>query len=160
MNIKARSIGSAAESLSGGNQQKVVLGRWLAAETKLLVLVDPTAGVDVGARAEIYKLLRALAGEGRSVLIATSDMAEALGLADRVYAFYKGTVAAEFSRHDRSEAAILAAITGQVTEPDAEERAIGAIAATEEAGAQATGEDRLERAGEVPAGAGNTIEKS
>ncbi|MEO8288171.1 MAG: sugar ABC transporter ATP-binding protein [Chloroflexota bacterium] len=113
LNIKARGLGAAAESLSGGNQQKVVLGRWLAAETRLLVLVDPTAGVDVGARAEIYKLLRALADEGRSVLVATSDMAEALGLADRIYAFYKGTVVATFSRHNRREADILAAITGQ-----------------------------------------------
>jgi ribose transport system ATP-binding protein len=159
LNIKTRSIRAAAESLSGGNQQKVVLGRWLAAETKLLVLVDPTAGVDVGARAEIYKLLRALADEGRSILIATSDMAEALGLADRVYAFYKGTVVAEFSRGDLSEAAILAAITGQVTEPDAEERAIGSIGSEEVAAEHATGGDGLERVGEVSA-AGKASEKS
>lgn len=116
LNIKARGIGAPAESLSGGNQQKVVLGRWLAAETKLLIMVDPTAGVDVGARAEIYRLLRRLADEGRSILIATSDMAEALGLADRIYAFYKGTVAAVFTRHDRHEAQVLAAITGHAVE--------------------------------------------
>ncbi len=112
LNIKARNMDVPTESLSGGNQQKVVLGRWLAAETKLLALVDPTAGVDVGARTEIYKLLRALADEGRGVLIATSDMAEALGLADRVYAFYKGGVTGVFSRQDRDEADVLAAITG------------------------------------------------
>jgi ABC-type sugar transport system ATPase subunit/ribose/xylose/arabinose/galactoside ABC-type transport system permease subunit len=112
LNIKARGVGVPAESLSGGNQQKVVLGRWLAAETKLLVLLDPTAGVDVGARAEIYKLLRKLADEGRSILIATSDMSEALGLADRVYAFYKGTLAGVFDRQNRHEAQVLAAITG------------------------------------------------
>ena len=116
LNIKARGIAAPAESLSGGNQQKVVLGRWLAAETKLLVLVDPTAGVDVGARAEIYRLLRRLADEGRSILIATSDMSEALGLADRIYAFYKGTVATVFTRHDRHEAKVLAAITGHAVE--------------------------------------------
>jgi len=116
LNIKARGIAAPAESLSGGNQQKVVLGRWLAAETKLLVLVDPTAGVDVGARAEIYRLLRRLADEGRSILIATSDMSEALGLADRIYAFYKGTVATVFTRHDRHEAKVLAAITGNAVE--------------------------------------------
>ncbi len=116
LNIKTRGIGAPAESLSGGNQQKVVLGRWLAAETKLLILVDPTAGVDVGARAEIYRLLRRLADEGRSILIATSDMAEALGLADRIYAFYKGTVAAVFKRHDQNEAKVLAAITGHALE--------------------------------------------
>jgi ABC-type sugar transport system ATPase subunit/ribose/xylose/arabinose/galactoside ABC-type transport system permease subunit len=116
LNIKARGVGAPAESLSGGNQQKVVLGRWLAAETKLLVLLDPTAGVDVGARAEIYKLLRKLADEGRSVLIATSDMSEALGLADRIYAFYRGTVVGLFTRHDRHESQVLAAITGHAVE--------------------------------------------
>ena len=116
LNIKARGIRVPVESLSGGNQQKVVLGRWLAAETKLLVLVDPTAGVDVGARAEIYKLLRKLADEGRSILIATSDMSEALGLADRIYAFYKGRVAGVFKRHDRQESDVLAAITGHAVE--------------------------------------------
>lgn len=117
LNIKAKGAGAPAESLSGGNQQKVVLGRWLAAETKLLVLLDPTAGVDVGARAEIYRLLRKLADEGKSILIATSDMSEALGLADRVYAFYKGTVAGVFTRENRYESRVLAAITGHaVTE--------------------------------------------
>jgi len=123
LNIKTSGLGASAESLSGGNQQKVVLGRWLAAGTKLLVLVDPTAGVDVGARAEIYRLLRRLADEGRSILIATSDMAEALGLADRIYAFYKGSVAAEFTRQNREEARVLAAITGHaVEEPVAPEK--------------------------------------
>jgi ribose transport system ATP-binding protein len=112
LNIKTKGAEALAESLSGGNQQKMVLGRWLAAGTKILVLVDPTAGVDVGARAEIYKLLRKLAETGSSILIATSDLAEALGLADRIYAFYKGTVQAEFGRQDRDEASVLAAITG------------------------------------------------
>jgi ribose/xylose/arabinose/galactoside ABC-type transport system permease subunit/ABC-type multidrug transport system ATPase subunit len=120
LNIKARGAAAPAESLSGGNQQKVVLGRWLAAETKLLVLLDPTAGVDVGARAEIYRILRKLADEGKSILIATSDMSEALGLADRVYAFYKGTVAAVFTREQRHESQVLAAITGHtITEMEA-----------------------------------------
>lgn len=160
LNIKARGIRSAAESLSGGNQQKVVLGRWLAAETKLLVLVDPTAGVDVGARAEIYKLLRALADEGRGVLIATSDMAEALGLADRVYAFYKGTVATEFSRHDRREADILAAITGHAAGATEAERMLEAIGAIEEGGEQSSTREHLGTSREVPAVAGRAVEKS
>ncbi len=112
LNIKARGMQAPAESLSGGNQQKVVLGRWLAAETKMLVLLDPTAGVDVGARVEIYRLLRELADQGKSILVATSDMSEALGLADRVYAFYKGTVAGVFTRENRHESQVLAAITG------------------------------------------------
>jgi rhamnose transport system ATP-binding protein len=112
LSVRCRSPNALAESLSGGNQQKLALGRWLAAERRLLVLLDPTAGVDVGARAEIYKHLRAFAEGGRGVLIATSDLAEALGLADTVVAFYRGRQVATFVREDRQEERVLAAITG------------------------------------------------
>ena len=111
--VRTASPTALAESLSGGNQQKLALGRWLAAERKLLVLLDPTAGVDVGARAEIYKHLRNFADGGRGVVVATSDLAEALGLADRVIAFYRGRQVATFTREDRNEEEVLAAITGQ-----------------------------------------------
>jgi rhamnose transport system ATP-binding protein len=110
--VRCRSPSAIAESLSGGNQQKLALGRWLAAERRLLVLLDPTAGVDVGARAEIYRHLRAFADGGRAVLVATSDLAEALGLADTVVAFYRGRQVATFARDDRPEERVLAAITG------------------------------------------------
>lgn len=112
LSIKTKSADSPADSLSGGNQQKMVLGRWLAADSQMLVLVDPTAGVDVGARSEIYRILRKLADAGTGIIIATSDMAEALGLADRIYAFYKGRIHQEFIRQDRKEEDVLAAITG------------------------------------------------
>lgn len=112
LNIKTKGVHASADSLSGGNQQKLVLGRWLAVDTRVLVLVDPTAGVDVGARLEIYKLLRKVAAQGNAILIATSDLAEAIGLSDRLYAFYKGRVQAEFSRAEADEAAILSVITG------------------------------------------------
>ena len=113
LSVRCRSQNALAESLSGGNQQKLALGRWLAAERRLLVLLDPTAGVDVGARAEIYKHLRAFAADGRGVLVATSDLAEALGLADTVVAFYRGRQVATFDRDNRREEDVLAAITGQ-----------------------------------------------
>jgi ABC-type sugar transport system ATPase subunit len=113
--VRTQSPTALAESLSGGNQQKLALGRWLAAERRLLVLLDPTAGVDVGARAEIYKHLRSFADGGRGVLVATSDLAEALGLADRVIAFYRGRQVATFDRDHRNEEEVLAAITGQRT---------------------------------------------
>jgi ABC-type sugar transport system ATPase subunit len=160
LNIKARGLRAAAESLSGGNQQKVVLGRWLAADTKLLVLVDPTAGVDVGARAEIYKLLRAVADEGRGVLIATSDMAEALGMADRIYAFYKGSVAATFGRADRREADILAAITGQPATRAGSSDAAGASAAAGEARALEQAIEGVDHHEGVGVGAGEITTKS
>ncbi|HWJ75150.1 MAG TPA: sugar ABC transporter ATP-binding protein [Kaistia sp.] len=119
LSVRCRSAAAPAESLSGGNQQKLALGRWFAARRQLLVLLDPTAGVDVGARAEIYKHLRNFAGDGGGVLIATSDLAEALGLADTVIAFYRGRAIAEFGRDDRSEERVLAAITGQDGKGDA-----------------------------------------
>lgn len=115
LSVRCRSSMALAEQLSGGNQQKLALGRWLAAERRLLVLLDPTAGVDVGARADIYKHLRNFAEGGGGVLIATSDLSEALGLADRIVAFYRGRQAATFTRKNRSEEAVLAAITGQRT---------------------------------------------
>ena len=113
LSVRCRSPTALAELLSGGNQQKLALGRWLAAERRVLVLLDPTAGIDVGARAEIYKHLRNFADTGRGVLIATSDLAEALGLADTIVAFYRGRQAATFTRESRSEEDVLAAITGQ-----------------------------------------------
>jgi ABC-type sugar transport system ATPase subunit len=110
--IRCRTQDADMSSLSGGNQQKVAVGRWFAAKTSLLVLLDPTAGVDVGARAEIYKHLRAFAEAGGGVLIATSDLAEAVGLADTIHAFYRGRQVASFPRSDRDQNAVLAAITG------------------------------------------------
>lgn len=112
LQVRCRSARAPMDSLSGGNQQKVALGRWLAADTKLLVLLDPTAGVDVGARAEIYGLLRAFADGGRGVLIASSDLGEAVGLSDTVYAYYRGRQTGSFPREGRREADVLAAMTG------------------------------------------------
>jgi rhamnose transport system ATP-binding protein len=116
LSVRCQSPIALAESLSGGNQQKLALGRWLAAERRVLVLLDPTAGIDVGARAEIYKHLRSFADLGRGVIIATSDLAEAIGLADTIVAFYRGRQVASFTRESRSEENVLAAITGQTTQ--------------------------------------------
>jgi ABC-type sugar transport system ATPase subunit len=113
LSVRCRSPTALAESLSGGNQQKLALGRWLAAERRLLILLDPTAGIDVGARVDIYKHLRNFADSGRGMLIATSDLAEALGLADTIVAFYRGRQVATFTRESRSEEEVVAAITGQ-----------------------------------------------
>ena len=116
LSIRCQSASALAESLSGGNQQKLALGRWLAADRRLLVLLDPTAGIDVGARTEIYRHLRDFADSGRGVLIATSDLAEAVGFADTVVAFYKGRQVAVFPREGRRKADVLAAITGHKVE--------------------------------------------
>ena len=110
--IRCRTQDDEMTALSGGNQQKAAVGRWFAAKTTFLVLLDPTAGVDVGARAEIYRHLRAFAEAGGGVLIATSDLAEAVGLADTIYAFYRGRRVATFGRAERDQDTVLAAITG------------------------------------------------
>jgi ribose transport system ATP-binding protein len=84
-------------TLSGGNQQKVLLGRWLESGSRVLVLVEPTRGVDVGARAEIYRLLRSLAADGVGVLVVTSDHEEVVQLADRAVVMSRGAVSAHFA---------------------------------------------------------------
>ncbi len=99
-------------TLSGGNQQKVLLARWLERDAKVLVLVEPTRGVDVGARADIYASLRDLASTGVAILIVTSDYEEAVQVADRAYVMVKGAVIGQFVGNDISTSRLLAAAGG------------------------------------------------
>jgi ribose transport system ATP-binding protein len=99
-------------TLSGGNQQKVLLARWLERGSRALVLVEPTRGVDVGARADIYRSLRSLAGQGVGVLAVTSDYEEAVQLADRVYVMSKGRIVAGLSGDEITTGRLLAAAGG------------------------------------------------
>jgi ribose transport system ATP-binding protein len=96
-----------ARTLSGGNQQKVVLARWLLAGSRVLLLDEPTRGVDVGARGELYRLVRALAADGRAVLIVSSEVPEVLGLSDRVLVLRDGRVVHEGPAADIDEAGVL-----------------------------------------------------
>ncbi|EDY19366.1 ABC transporter-related protein [Chthoniobacter flavus Ellin428] len=102
-------------SLSGGNQQKIALARWLATKPKVLILDEPTQGVDVGAKSEIYKIIRHLAAEGLAVLMISSDLPEVLGMSDRVLVMRGGTIVAEFP-HGVDAHDVMAAALGQKKE--------------------------------------------
>ena len=117
LRIKTPSLESSVSSLSGGNQQKVVLGRWLARRPKVLILDEPTRGIDVGAKAEIYRLITELAAEGMALLVISSEMPELLGLADRILVMADGRIVADLGRHEASEQRILTlAMTESLTE--------------------------------------------
>jgi D-xylose transport system ATP-binding protein len=112
LGIRAASSGVAARTLSGGNQQKVVVARWLRTSPRVLLLDEPTRGVDVGAREEIYLTIDRLAREGMAVVVVSSDLTEVLGLADRVVVLRQGRVAAELARNDATPETVMAAATG------------------------------------------------
>jgi rhamnose transport system ATP-binding protein len=98
--------------LSGGNQQKVVLAKWLATEPKLLILDEPTRGIDVGTKAEVHRLMSELAGRGLAVLMISSELPEVLGMADRVLVMHEGRLSRELSRADADEESVIRAATG------------------------------------------------
>jgi ABC-type sugar transport system ATPase subunit len=100
-------------TLSGGNQQKVLLGRWLLRKPKLFILDEPTRGVDISSKEEIYRLLSACAGEGMGILVISSEIEELIGLCDRIYVMARGSFAAEFERPRFDRAKLLSAAFGQ-----------------------------------------------
>jgi ribose transport system ATP-binding protein len=115
LGIRAASLDQEAENLSGGNQQKVVLARWLAARCRVLLFDEPTRGIDVGAKAEIYELIGELAEQGVAVVLISSEMPELLGLADRVAVMHEGTLQGILPRAEATQERILQLALGQVT---------------------------------------------
>ncbi len=113
--LKVRAYGplQPAGLLSGGNQQKVVVGKWLARQPRVLIFDEPTRGVDVGARSEIYGLMDQLANEGVAILMISSDMEEVLGMSDRVLVLHEGRLAGELSRAELNEEAVMRLATGR-----------------------------------------------
>ncbi|HEV7956999.1 MAG TPA: sugar ABC transporter ATP-binding protein [Marisediminicola sp.] len=112
LDIRPSTDTAIAGTLSGGNQQKVVLGRWLAASSRLLVLDQPTSGVDIGSREGIYAEINRLVDAGAGVLLVTLDLEELVGLSDRIFVLYRGRIAAEQQRGEATEDGILALTTG------------------------------------------------
>jgi ribose transport system ATP-binding protein len=107
LNVRASGTSMTASSLSGGNQQKVLLGRYLAANLEMLIVEEPTRGVDVGAKSEIYKLLRDFAARGGAVLVLSRDTVEMIGLCDRLYVVHENTIVAEMPADSATEHGIL-----------------------------------------------------
>jgi ABC-type sugar transport system ATPase subunit len=113
LNIVPSRVDLAPRALSGGNQQKVLLGRWLAGDTRILILDEPTVGIDVGTKANIYHLLRRLARGGKAILVVSSDMEEVLTLADRVVVMAQGKITGTFDKKNMSQDRILQAASGE-----------------------------------------------
>ncbi|HEY2093713.1 MAG TPA: sugar ABC transporter ATP-binding protein [Thermoanaerobaculia bacterium] len=112
MHIKTLSLDADVATLSGGNQQKVVLGKWLLTKPKVLLLDEPTRGIDVGAKQEIYTEIARLAAEGMAIVLVSSELPEVLGLSDRVLVLHEGRVTGEFDRVDATAEAVMACAMG------------------------------------------------
>jgi ABC-type sugar transport system ATPase subunit len=112
LEIRIPSLRSPVTSLSGGNQQKVVLGKWLNANPKVLILDDPTRGIDVGAKAEIRSIIDRLAGEGRAIILISSELPEIIGMSDRVLVMRMGRIVGEFAHEQCSDEALGACAAG------------------------------------------------
>lgn len=108
LGVRMAGLGQQVRTLSGGNQQKVVIGKWLLADTKVLILDEPTRGIDVGAKVEIYQLVNELTAAGAAVLMISSDLPEVLGLSDRVLVMAQGRVAGELPAEQATQDAVMA----------------------------------------------------
>jgi rhamnose transport system ATP-binding protein len=128
--------------LSGGNQQKVVLAKWLATKPKLLIVDEPTRGVDVGAKSEVHRTLSQLAKEGMAIIMISSDLPEVIGMADRVLVMHEGKLTAELSRAEATEEAIMFAATGQ-TGPLRDKKVEGTLNGQRDRKAEATSNGQL-----------------
>jgi len=112
LKVKANSVVTVAGTLSGGNQQKVVLGKWLLTKPKVLFLDEPTRGIDVGAKQEIYAEINKLAKEGLAIVMVSSELPEILGLSNRVIVLHEGKITGEFSKNEATPEKVMAAATG------------------------------------------------
>jgi ABC-type sugar transport system ATPase subunit len=113
LGIRASGPGQAVGTLSGGNQQKVVLARWLNAGSQVLLLAEPTRGVDVGARADIYQVLEELREQGLALVLVSTDLEEVLALSDRILVFERGRVVREFGRQEATQELLLSTAAGE-----------------------------------------------
>ncbi len=114
MEIKTPTMDQTIRLLSGGNQQKVLVSRWLLTVPDILILDEPTRGIDVGAKSEIHRLMCQLANEGKAIIMISSELPEVLGMSDRVLVMHNGRIGGEFQRKDATQENIMRAATGNV----------------------------------------------
>jgi rhamnose transport system ATP-binding protein len=119
MEVRANNIWQLARELSGGNQQKVVLAKWLSTNPRILILDEPTRGIDVGTKAAVHGLMSKLASEGMAILMISSELPEVLGMSDRIIVMHEGHMTAEISRAEATQENIMAAATETITEGSA-----------------------------------------
>jgi rhamnose transport system ATP-binding protein len=112
LQLKFARIADSVDKLSGGNQQKVVLAKWLATNPTLLIVDEPTRGIDVGTKSEVHRLLSQKAKDGMAILMVSSELPEILGMSDRVIVMRQGRMVAHFERSDATPSAVIAAATG------------------------------------------------
>ena len=112
LNIKTPGIKTNTVDLSGGNQQKVILARWLSSKPRILILDEPTRGIDVGAKEEVHKLIRKLAGEGVGILMISSELPEVLSVADRIVVMYEGQISGELDANEATEEKVVQYASG------------------------------------------------
>jgi len=113
LNIKTPDLNRKVKNLSGGNQQKVVLSKWLATQCKILIFDEPTRGIDVGAKQEIYGLIKDLAEEGKGIVLISSELPELLGMCDRVIVMHEGEVTGSFMKGEATQDKILDLASGE-----------------------------------------------
>jgi rhamnose transport system ATP-binding protein len=111
LEVKTSALDMHAATMSGGNQQKVVIAKWLATDPRLLIIDEPTRGIDVGTKAEVHRLLSELAGRGLAILMISSELPEVLGMADRVLVVSEGRITADLDRADATPEAVMLAAT-------------------------------------------------
>jgi ribose transport system ATP-binding protein len=117
LSIKVPDVGTRTAALSGGNQQKVVLAKWLAMQPKVMIFDEPTRGIDIGAKSEIYRLMRGLSDAGVAVLMISSDMEEVIGVSDRIAVMHEGRISGMLDRAQFSEENVLLLAVGKDVAP-------------------------------------------
>jgi len=111
LSVKTHSVDAGVNTLSGGNQQKVVLGKWMFTEPDILILDEPTRGIDVGAKYEIYRLIHQLADQGKAVILVSSELPELLGMSDRIYTIFEGKITGVLDREDADQEKLMKMMT-------------------------------------------------